>query len=60
MHASESEGPKREGRLLGNWKGRLQEFMSARGIGRWEGLEQDKRECLDRKKWRSDNKLIWT
>ncbi len=40
------------GRPLGRRKDRGKEYMSDRGTGRGGGLEQARRECLDRKRWR--------
>ncbi len=41
----------RRGRPLGIWKNRLREFNEReKGIGRGDGLEHVKGECLDREK----------
>ncbi len=42
------EGLNRRGRPLGRWKDRINE----RGTDGWGGLEQARRECLDRERWR--------
>ncbi len=43
----------RRGRPLGIWKNRLREFNEReKGIGRGDGLEHEKGECLDRESWR--------
>ncbi len=46
MYLSEIESFNRGGRTLRRWKDRVQEYMSERGTGRGEGLEQAKREAL--------------
>ncbi len=52
MHVTETVGPSRRERLLGRWKYKVKEYMNKRGVGRKKRLEQAKRECLDREKWR--------
>ncbi len=49
---SEMKGHSRKGRPLGRWKDRVKECMSERGGSRGAGLEQGRRECLDRERWR--------
>ncbi len=51
---SEIKGHGRRGRPLGRWKDRVKEYMSERGAtrGGGGGLEQTRRECLDRERWR--------
>ncbi len=49
---SEIESLNRRGSQLGRWKDRVKEYMSERGTGRVGELEQTKRECLDRERWR--------
>ncbi len=46
------EGSNRNSRPLERWKDRVKEYTSERGTGRGGGLEQAKRECLYREKWR--------
>ncbi len=46
-----SKVPSRRGRPLGRWKDRV-EYMSERGATRGGGLEQARRECLDRERCR--------
>ncbi len=49
---SESPGPNSRGRPLGRWRDRVKEYMCERGATRKGGLDQAKRECLDRERWR--------
>ncbi len=49
---SETKGPSRRGRPLGRWNDRVKEYMSERGATRRGGLEQARRECLDKERWR--------
>ncbi len=49
---SEIKGLSRRKRPLGRWKDRVKEYMSERGATRGGGLEQARRKCLDREKWR--------
>ncbi len=44
---SNIEGPSRRGRPLGRWEDRVKKYMSERGV-RGNGLEQARRECMDR------------
>ncbi len=47
------EGHLGDGRMpLGRGKERVKEDMCGRGASRRGGLEQTKRECLDRERWR--------
>ncbi len=52
VYVSETEGPSRRGRPLGIWKDRVKEYMSERGATRGGGIEEVRRECLDRERWR--------
>ncbi len=52
MDENSVEGPNRRGRPLGRWENRVKEYVSERGV-RGSGLEWARRECMDRKKWRS-------
>ncbi len=45
-------GPNSRGRSLGRWRDRVKEYMCERGATRGGGLDQAKRECLDRVRWR--------
>ncbi len=49
---SSLEGSSRRGRPLGRCEDRVKEYMSKRGV-RGNGLERARRECMDRKRWRS-------
>ncbi len=51
-YLSETESPKRRGRPLGRWKDGVGKYMHKIGTDREEWLEQAKRECLDRERWR--------
>ena len=52
VYVSESVGPDSRGRLVGRWRDRVKENMCERGATRGGGLDQAKRECLDRERWR--------
>ncbi len=52
VYLSSVEGPNRRGRPLGRWEDKVKEYMSQRGE-RGNGLEQVRRECMDRERWRS-------
>ncbi len=52
VNLSSVEGPKRKGRPLAGWEGKVREYMSERGV-RGHGLEWVRRECMDRERWRS-------
>ncbi len=52
---SERVGPNSRGRPPGRWRDRGRkyiEYMCERGTTRKGGLDQAKRECLDRERWR--------
>ncbi len=49
---SESVDPNSRGRPLGRWRDRVKEYMYERGTTRGGGLDQARRECLDRERWR--------
>ncbi len=49
---SESVGPNSRGRPPGKWKDRVTDYMCERGAARGGGLDQAKRECLNRERWR--------
>ena len=51
MYVSEI-GLMRRRRLVIRWKDWVKEYMHERGAGRAAGLQQAKRECLDREKMR--------
>ncbi len=52
VYMSESVGPNSRRRPPGRWRDRVKEYMCERGATRGGRLDQAKRECLDRKKWR--------
>ncbi len=52
VYVSEIEGPGRRGRSLGRWKNRVKQCMSESGATRGGVLEQARRDCLDRERWR--------
>ncbi len=52
VYVSESVGPSSRGRPLGRWRDRVKEYKCERGATRGGGLDQAKRECLDRERWR--------
>ncbi len=52
VYVSESVGPNSGGRLPGTWRDRIKEYMYGRGVTRRGGLDQARRECLDREKRR--------
>ena len=45
-------GPNSRERLPGRWRDRVKEYMCERGATRGGGLDQARRECLDRERWR--------
>ncbi len=49
---SKSVGPNSRGRPPGRWRDRVKEYMCERGAARGGGMEQAKRKCLDRERWR--------
>ncbi len=52
VYQSSVEGPNRRGMPLGRWEDKVKECLSERGA-RGYGMEWAKRECMDRKRWRS-------
>ncbi len=52
VYMSESVGPSSRGRPPGRWRGPLKEDMWEKGATRGGRLDQAKRECLDRERWR--------
>ncbi len=52
MYESEVESPKRTGRPLGRWKDRVEEYLRERVINGRGVLEEARRECWDRERWR--------
>ncbi len=51
VYKSESVGPSSRGGPPGRWRDRVKENMCERGATWGGGLDQTKRECLDREKW---------
>ncbi len=51
VYASEIGGRSMRGRPLGRWKDRVKEYMSERDATRERGLQQARRECLERERW---------
>ena len=49
---SEIKGPSRRGMPVVRWKDRVKKYMYERGADRKGGLEQARRECMDRARWR--------
>ncbi len=52
VYTSESVGPKSRGRAPGRWRDIVKLYMRERGATRRGGLDQARRECLDRERWR--------
>ncbi len=52
MYRSSVEGSNRRERPLGSWEDKVKEYVSERGA-RGNGLEWARKECIDRKRWRS-------
>ncbi len=54
VYLSSVEGPNRKGRPLGRWEDKVKEYVSVRGA-RGNGLEWERRECIDREGWRNQS-----
>ncbi len=53
VYVSESVGPSSRGRPPVRWRDREKEYMCERDVTRGaEGLDQGRRECLGRERWR--------
>ncbi len=52
VYVSESVGSDSRGRLPGRWRDRVKVYMCERGATRGGRLDQARRECLDKGKWR--------
>ncbi len=52
VYLNETVDVNRRGRPLGRWRDRVGEYIHERGANRGGGLEQIKRECLDKERWR--------
>ena len=52
VYVSELDGSNQRGRPLGRWKDKVKEYMCERGDSRGGRLDQARRDCLDRERWR--------
>ncbi len=52
VYVSEIVGPNSRGRPPVRWRDRVKEYMCERGATRGGGLDEARRECLDRERWR--------
>ncbi len=52
VYMSESVGPNSRGRPPESWRDKVKEYMCERSATRGGKLDQAKRECLDRQRWR--------
>ncbi len=52
VYLSETKGLQRRGMPLRKWKAKVKEYISDKGMHREGGLEQAKRECLEKERWR--------
>ncbi len=52
VNESELKGTNRRGRPLGRWKDRMEEYLGEKGINGRGVLEQARRECWDKERWR--------
>ncbi len=52
VYMSERVGPNSRGRPIVRWRDRVKEYMCERSAIRGGGLDQARRECLDRERWR--------
>ncbi len=52
VYESELKGPNRRGRPLGKWKDRLEDYLGERASNGRRVLEQARRECWGRERWR--------
>ncbi len=52
VYMSETEGGNVRGRPPVKWRDRVQEYVRERGEGSLRNLEQARRECQDRERWR--------
>ena len=49
---SEIEGPRKRGKPLVRWEDRIKENILEGDADRGEGLEQTRRGCMDKERWR--------
>ncbi len=52
VYVSGGVGPSSRGKPPGRWRDKVKEYMCERGATKWGGLDQARRECLDRERWR--------
>ncbi len=52
VYVSEIEGEHVKGRPSVKWRDRVQKYVRERGEGSLRNLEQARRECQDREKWK--------
>ncbi len=52
VYVSEIEGGKLRGRPPVKWRDRMQEYVREMGGGSLRNLEQARRECQDRERWK--------
>ncbi len=52
MYMSESVGPSSRGRPPVRWRDRVKGYMCERGATREGGLDQARRKCMDRERWK--------
>ncbi len=52
VYVSEIEGGNVRGRPPVKWRDRVQEYVQERGEGSLRNLEQARRECRDRERWK--------
>ena len=52
VYVSETEGPRRRGRSVVRWKDNVKEYMDETVADREGGIEQGRKECMDRERWR--------
>ncbi len=53
VYIGESVGPNSRGRPTVRWRDRVKEYMCERGATKRGGLDQARRDCLDRERWTS-------
>ncbi len=52
VYRSNTDGPNKRGRPLTRWQDRVKEYVSERRV-RGKGVEWEKRQLIDKKRWRS-------
>ncbi len=58
VYVSEIEGGNVRGRPPGKWRDRVQEYVRERGEGSLRNLEQARRVCQDRERWKKKKKKL--